>query len=95
MSQIHKVNMPKWGMEMSEGVIAEWHLAVGDTVNAEDDLVDVETSKIVNTVTAPASGVLRRILAQSGGTYPVGAALCIIADAGTSEADIDQYVSAL
>ncbi|GAB3287409.1 2-oxo acid dehydrogenase subunit E2 [Parahaliea aestuarii] len=95
MSQIQKVSMPKWGMEMTEGVIAEWHVAEGDAVNADDDLVDIETSKIVNTVTAPVSGVLRRILVEAGGEYPVGAALCVLADAETPDAEIDAFVSSL
>lgn len=95
MSQIQKVSMPKWGMEMTEGLIGDWHFAEGDAVNADDDLVDVETSKIVNTVTSPVSGVLRRILVETGGEYPVGAALCVLADADTPDAEIDKFVSSL
>lgn len=92
---IQAIKMPKWGMEMSEGDITQWLVAEGDQVNAGDDLVDVETSKIVNTVTAPATGVLRRIIAQPGETWPVGAALGVIASADVSDADIDAFVQQL
>lgn len=85
--------MPKWGMEMSEGDIAEWHFSIGDQVNAGDDLVDVETSKIVNTVTATDTGILRAIVASSGETHAVGALLGVLADAGTSDADIETFVA--
>src|SRR5690606_20697626 len=94
MATITAITMPKWGMEMSEGTINEWHNAVGDTVAAGADLVDVETSKIVNTVTAPVSGVLRRVIAQAGEIHPVGALLGVIAAADTPEADIDQFIAA-
>ena len=51
-NEIKSIQMPKWGMEMSEGEINAWHVEIGAQINAEDDLVDVETSKIINTVTA-------------------------------------------
>jgi len=94
MATITAITMPKWGMEMSEGTINEWRNAVGDTVTAGADLVDVETSKIVNTVTAPADGVLRRVLAQPGEIHAVGALLGVVASADTAEADIDQFIAA-
>jgi len=95
MSQIQTITMPKWGMEMTEGEIGDWHVAVGTQVDKDDDLVDVETSKIVNTVTAHASGVLRRILANTGETLKVGAALGVLAPADVDEADIDVFVGQL
>ena len=73
--QITPINMPKWGMEMSEGDINTWYFAVGDQVNAGDDLVDIETSKIINTVTASDSGILRAIVGAQGETHAVGALL--------------------
>ena len=65
---IKAINMPKWGMEMSEGDVTAWHASIGDQISVGDDLIDVETSKIVNTVTSPESGILRAIVADPGET---------------------------
>ena len=92
-NEIKPINMPKWGMEMSEGDINAWYSAVGDQVNAGDDLVDIETSKIINTVTAADSGILRAILGATGETHAVGALLGVIASAETSDADIQAFIA--
>ena len=91
--EIKPIAMPKWGMEMSEGEINAWHVKIGDQVNIENDLVDVETAKIINTVTASASGIVRAILAEPGETHDVGALLGVIASADTSEEDIKAFIS--
>jgi pyruvate dehydrogenase E2 component (dihydrolipoamide acetyltransferase) len=91
-NEIKPINMPKWGMEMSEGDINAWYFAIGDQVNAGDDLVDIETSKIVNTVTASDDGVLRAIIGATGETHRVGALLGVIASAETSDADIQAFI---
>lgn len=90
---IRAITMPKWGMEMAEGVINEWLVAIGDSINPGDDLVDVETSKIVNTVTAEDGGTLRAILAQAGATFEVGATLGVLADADIADADIQAFIA--
>lgn len=92
-TEIKSIDMPKWGMEMSEGEINAWHVEIGDQVNTEDDLVDVETSKIVNTVTASDSGILRAIVAHPGETHRVGALLAVLASAETSDADIQAFIT--
>ena len=92
-NEIKPINMPKWGMEMSEGDINVWYFAVGDQVNAGDDLVDIETSKIINTVTATDSGILRAVLGATGETHAVGALLGVIASAETSDADIQAFIA--
>jgi pyruvate dehydrogenase E2 component (dihydrolipoamide acetyltransferase) len=91
-NEIKPINMPKWGMEMSEGDINAWYFAIGDQVNAGDDLVDIETSKIINTVTASDSGILRAIIGATGETHLVGAMLGVIASAETSDADIQAFI---
>lgn len=92
-TQIKAINMPKWGMEMSEGDINAWYFKIGDNIKVGDDLVDVETSKIVNTVTAADGGVLRAIVANPGETHAVGALLGVLAAADTSDADIQAFIS--
>ena len=91
MAAITAVTMPKWGIEMTEGTITGWHLAVGAPVAKGAPLLDVETEKIVNVVDSPGSGVLRRILADPGATLPVGALVGIIAAATASETDIESF----
>lgn len=93
MSGIIAVTMPKWGIEMTEGTVNGWTASLGQTVSRGDPLVDVETEKIVNTVEAPGSGVLRRQLAQSGDVKPVGALIGVLAEPGVSDAQIDAFVA--
>ena len=92
-NNIKPISMPKWGMEMSEGEINVWHVKVGDQVTVETDLVDVETAKIINTVAASDSGIVRAIVAEPGETHIVGALLGVIASAETSEEEINQFIN--
>lgn len=89
---IRPVTMPKWGIEMQEGTITAWNVELGRRVEKGDPLLDVETEKIVNSVESPASGVLRRILAEQGDTQPVGALIAVLAEADTSDAEIDAFI---
>lgn len=93
MSSIIAVTMPKWGIEMTEGTVNGWTAAIGQSVGKGDPLLDVETEKIVNTVEAPAAGVLRRQLAQGGDVRPVGALIGVLAEAAATEADIDAFIA--
>jgi pyruvate dehydrogenase E2 component (dihydrolipoamide acetyltransferase) len=85
--------MPKWGIEMTEGTINGWTVEVGQAVAKGDALLDVETEKIVNTVEAPAAGVLRRQIGAVGDVHAVGVLIGVIADTATSDADIDAFVA--
>ena len=86
---IFPVTMPKWGIEMQEGTIMDWHVAAGQQVAKDAPLLDVETDKIVNTVESPAAGTVRRIIAATGDTRAVGALLAVYADPAVDEALID------
>lgn len=90
---IHAVTMPKWGIEMTEGTIVQWTVARGETVEKGAPLLEVETEKIVNTVDSPASGVLRRIVADTGEARPVGALLAVLAVEAVSEEALDQFIA--
>lgn len=90
---IFPITMPKWGIEMQQGTITDWHAAPGQTLNKGDTLLDVETEKIVNSVEAPVAGTLRRILAEKGDTQNVGALIAIFADPSVPDAAIDAFIA--
>ena len=72
---------PKWGMTMSEAHIGRWLKAVGDPVAAGEELVEIESEKITNTLTSPVDGVLTEILVLSEQDVPVGTELAKITSA--------------
>jgi pyruvate dehydrogenase E2 component (dihydrolipoamide acetyltransferase) len=94
MSQrIFPITMPKWGIEMQQGTITEWHAAPGAALAKGAPLLDVETEKIVNSVEAPVAGTLRRIVAETGSTESVGALIAVFADASVPDAEIDAFIA--
>jgi pyruvate dehydrogenase E2 component (dihydrolipoamide acetyltransferase) len=80
---IIEVKMPKFGMGTSAAQIGEWLVTVGSRVEAGEELVEVETDKVTATVSAPASGLLDKIIASPGEEYMPGAVLCLIEDSPT------------
>lgn len=64
--------MPKLGLTMTEGVLADWKVKPGDNVPAGAVIFVVETDKIANEVEAPSAGTIAEILVQAGETVPVG-----------------------
>jgi pyruvate dehydrogenase E2 component (dihydrolipoamide acetyltransferase) len=90
---IYPVTVPKWGIEMQEGTVVDWHAEEGQELTRGDELIDVETDKIVNTMEAPSSGVLRRCLVEKGETLKVGALLGVIAPADFEDNAIDKFIA--
>ncbi len=89
---IHPITMPKWGIEMQEGTVTAWHFAPGQSVEKGDALLDVETEKIVNSVEAPVSGVLRRIIGPPGEVRAVGALIGVFAGAEVPDFEVDRFI---
>jgi pyruvate/2-oxoglutarate dehydrogenase complex dihydrolipoamide acyltransferase (E2) component len=73
------VMMPDLGNEITEAQIDGWSKAVGDTVKAGEMLLTVTTPKVTLEIEAPASGVLKQILAPVDELAAVGAVLGVIA----------------
>ena len=88
------VTIPKWGIEMTHGTIVAWHKSVGDTVTAGEEIVDIETDKIVNSFEARTSGTLVRILAEVGDELPVGQLIGVVAADAVEEEAIEAFVVA-
>jgi len=93
MSDIVPIAIPKWGIEMVEGTINTWLKQPGDTVSKGDELLEIESDKIVNVWDAPVDGVLRRQLVEEGEVRPVGSLLGIITTAVVDDATIDEFIA--
>jgi pyruvate dehydrogenase E2 component (dihydrolipoamide acetyltransferase) len=91
-SNISAITMPKWGIEMTEGTITGWRVKIGERIERGTEILDVETEKIVNAVESPASGLLRRIIADTGDTLAVGALVGVIADEAVGDAEVARFV---
>jgi len=91
-SAITPIIMPKWGLEMREGTIADWLVEEGTRIEVGMPIMDVETDKISNAVEAPDAGLLRRRVASAGQTLPVRALLGVLAEADVSDHDIDAFI---
>uniref|UniRef100_UPI002E297F71 biotin/lipoyl-containing protein n=1 Tax=Actinomyces marmotae TaxID=2737173 RepID=UPI002E297F71 len=74
------VKMPALGESVTEGTVSSWLKAVGDTVTADEPLVEVATDKVDTEVPAPASGVLLEIRVPEDETVEVGTVLAIIGE---------------
>jgi len=72
MSTFH---LPDLGEGLSEAEILRWHVAVGDTVQADQPLVSVETAKAVVEVPSPQTGVITALHADAGTRLETGAPL--------------------
>lgn len=91
---VRALTMPRWGMTMTEGTISNWLVAEGTEVTSSTEIVEIETSKVVNVLEAPSSGVLRRQVVPRGSTVPVGALIGVLADPAADEATVEAFISA-
>ena len=73
--------MPQLGESVTEGTVTRWLKAVGDTVTADEPLLEVSTDKVDTEIPSPVSGVLTEIIAGEDAVVLVGGALAVISAA--------------
>ncbi|AXV16632.1 dihydrolipoyllysine-residue succinyltransferase [Neorhizobium sp. SOG26] len=81
-----EIRVPTLGESVSEATVGTWFKKVGDTVKADEPLLELETDKVTVEVPAPAAGVLTEIVAQNGETVGLGALLGQIAEGAAGAA---------
>src|ERR1700750_1555504 len=67
-----QIAMPEMGESVTEGIVLEWHVAVGDFVNEGDTVVEVSTDKVDAEVPATTSGTVTALLVEVDDEVPVG-----------------------
>jgi 2-oxoglutarate dehydrogenase E2 component (dihydrolipoamide succinyltransferase) len=81
-----EILVPSLPESVSDATLATWHKKPGEFVNKDDNLVDLETDKIVLEVPAPESGILTKILHDDGATVVAGDVLAILEIKDAAEA---------
>jgi pyruvate dehydrogenase E2 component (dihydrolipoamide acetyltransferase) len=74
------VQMPALGESVTEGTVTRWLKQEGDAVEVDEPLLEVSTDKVDTEIPSPASGVLKKIIAQEDDTVEVGGDLAVIGD---------------
>jgi pyruvate dehydrogenase E2 component (dihydrolipoamide acetyltransferase) len=77
-----EIKMPQLGETVVEGTISKWLKQEGDTVEADEYIVEVSTDKVDSEVPSSASGVIQKILVQEGETVKVGTAIAVVGEDG-------------
>jgi 2-oxoglutarate dehydrogenase E2 component (dihydrolipoamide succinyltransferase) len=84
------VVMPQMGVSVSEGTVTKWLKQEGETVEADEPLLEISTDKVDTEVPSPGSGVVTQILVQEGETVEVGTKLAQIGgSAGSAQQEAE------
>ncbi|MDP1730284.1 MAG: 2-oxoglutarate dehydrogenase complex dihydrolipoyllysine-residue succinyltransferase [Devosia sp.] len=75
-----EIRVPTLGESVTEATIGQWFKKVGDSVAADEPVVELETDKVTIEVPAPSAGVLESIAANQGDTVNVGALIGAIGE---------------
>jgi 2-oxoglutarate dehydrogenase E2 component (dihydrolipoamide succinyltransferase) len=79
-----EVRVPQLPESVADATLVAWHKKPGDTVLRDENLVDLETDKVVLEVPAPAAGVLKEIRLTDGTTVTSGQILAVIEEGATA-----------
>ncbi len=73
-----EIKMPKLGESITEGTIMSWSVKIGETVNENDTLFEVNTAKVSAEIPSPVAGKILEILFKEGDTVSIGTVVAII-----------------
>jgi len=84
------IKVPALGESVTEAIVARWFKSVGDAVDLDEPLVELETDKVTVEVPSPAAGVLAEVVAADGAEVAVGGLLGSIDEGATAAAAAPQ-----
>lgn len=82
-----EVKVPMLPESVADATVSTWHKKVGDTVTRDENLVDLETDKVMLEVPAPADGVLKEIIKPEGETVQANQVIAVIEAGKAAQAE--------
>jgi 2-oxoglutarate dehydrogenase E2 component (dihydrolipoamide succinyltransferase) len=82
-----EIKMPKMGESVEQATITKWFVKVGDTVEEDDNLLEIATDKVDSEIPSPVAGVVEKILFKENDLVPVGKVIAIINTGGEVKLD--------
>ncbi|MEQ9132249.1 MAG: 2-oxoglutarate dehydrogenase complex dihydrolipoyllysine-residue succinyltransferase [Salinisphaeraceae bacterium] len=90
-----EIKVPELPESVSEATVGEWHVAAGDSVDRDQNVVDLETDKVMLEVPATAAGTIKEIRVEAGQTVHAGDVLAIVEEGeGSAAGGSDDAASA-
>ncbi|HKY93599.1 MAG TPA: biotin/lipoyl-containing protein, partial [Nevskiaceae bacterium] len=89
-----EIRVPNLPESVSSATVATWHVKAGDAVKREQNLVDLETDKVMLEVPATADGVLTEVRIASGATVAAGDVIGVMEEGGSAVAPSASAASA-
>jgi len=81
-----EVRVPQLPESVADATLVAWHKKPGDAVSRDENLVDLETDKVVLEVPAPAAGVIKELKVQNGATVTSGQVLALLEEGAAAAA---------
>src|SRR5438477_7885540 len=93
-SMLIDIKVPPLSESVAEATLLAWHKKVGEAVKRDENLIDIETDKVVLELPAPADGVLAKIIKGDGGTVKAGEVIATLDTEGKASASAPAAVPA-
>ena len=88
-----EIKMPKLGESITEGTIVSWSVKVGDIIQEDDVLFEVNTAKVSAEIPSPVAGKVVEILFKEGDTVAVGTVVAVVDMGGEEDDSSEENVS--
>lgn len=83
----HEIRVPEVSEGVTEGTVVDIAVTVGDRVEVDQTLLELETDKAVIAIPSPSAGTITEIKVAQGDSVPIGAVIVVIDSADSTEAD--------
>ena len=87
-----EIKVPSLPESVADATVAKWYKKAGDRIERDENLVDLETDKVMLEVPAPAPGMIEKIIVSEGETVNEGQLLAIVNESGEKKKEAKEEV---